>query len=140
MKGLWKPAIACLLVALSPCPVRAETPSRKLVFDAPAEHFTESCLLGSGRLGAMVFGGVQTERVVLNEEGMWSGSRQDADRPDASQALPEIRRLLVAGKNAEAEALVDRHFTCAGAGSGRGRSKDLPYGCYQVLADLRVAS
>src|SRR5580658_7816816 len=68
-------------------------------FDAPANDFTESSPMGNGRLGAMMFGGVNDERIVLNESSMWSGSPQDADRPDAYKELPEIRRLLLEGKN-----------------------------------------
>lgn len=94
--------------------------------------------LGNGRLGAMLFGGTSEERIVLNENGMWSGGPQDADRPDAAQALPEIRRLLLAGKNAEAEQLVNAHFTCAGAGSGKGGGANVPYGSYQTLGNLRI--
>jgi alpha-L-fucosidase 2 len=108
-------------------------------FDAPARHFTESAPLGNGRLGAMVFGGVEEERIILNETGMWSGSPQDADRPDAAKALPEIRRLLLEGKNAEAEALVNANFTCAGLGSGRGNGAKVPYGSYQLLGEITFA-
>lgn len=107
-------------------------------FDQPATHFTRSLPLGNGRLGAMIFGGVEVERIALNESSMWSGSPQDADRPDAHLALPEIRRLLLEGRNAEAEALVNRHFTCAGPGSGHGRGANVPFGCYQVLGNLRL--
>ncbi|MDR1010224.1 MAG: glycoside hydrolase family 95 protein [Opitutaceae bacterium] len=107
--------------------------------DAPANEFFEASPLGNGRLGASVYGGVAGERVVLNENGMWSGSPQEADRADAAKALPEIRRLLLEGKNAEAEKLVDANFTCAGAGSGRGAGANVPYGCYQVLGELRLA-
>ncbi|HYC70687.1 MAG TPA: glycoside hydrolase N-terminal domain-containing protein [Opitutaceae bacterium] len=114
----------------------ASSPERLIRFDASARHFTESVPLGNGRLGAMVFGGVDEERIILNESGMWSGSPQDADRPDAAKALPEIRRLLLEGKNAEAEKLVAQHFTCAGPGSGRANGANLAYGSYQVLADL----
>jgi alpha-L-fucosidase 2 len=106
---------------------------------APAEHFTQSSPLGNGRLGAMLFGGVREERVVLNESGMWSGSPQEADRADAAEALPEIRRLLLEGKNAEAEKLVNERFTCAGKGSGFGRGANVPYGSYQLLGDLKLA-
>lgn len=106
--------------------------------DAPAVLFTESSPLGNGRLGAMLFGGTAEERIVLNEGGMWSGSPQEADRTDAAAALPEIRRRLLEGKNAEAEKLVNERFTCAGRGSGRGRGANLPYGSYQVLGNLRL--
>ncbi len=107
-------------------------------FESPAAQFTQSLPLGNGRLGAMIFGGVNEERIVLNESSMWSGSVQDADRPDAAQYLPEIRRLLLAGKNVEAEKLVYEHFTCSGVGSARARGKDVPYGSYQVLGNLRM--
>ena len=103
-------------------------------FDQPAKNFTESSPMGNGRLGAMMFGGVNDERIVLNESSVWSGSRQDADRPDAYKVLPEIRRLLLEGKNADAEALVNANFTCKGPGSGGAQ-----YGCYQVLGNLRLS-
>jgi alpha-L-fucosidase 2 len=86
----------------------------------------------------MLFGDPLSERIVLNEHGMWSGSPQDADRDDARKALPEIRRLLLEGENLQAEALVNDTFTCAGAGSGLGTGKDDPYGCYQTFGDLRI--
>src|ERR1041385_460916 len=89
----------------------AEAP-KTVWFDAPATRFTEGSPIGNGRLGAVVFGGITEERLVLNESGMWSGSPQQADRQDAAAALPEIRRLLVEGKNAEAEKLVNEYFTC----------------------------
>jgi alpha-L-fucosidase 2 len=113
-------------------------PARTVWFDAPATRFTESFPIGNGRLGAMVFGGVDEERIVLNESGMWSGSPQDADRPDAAAVLPDIRRLLLEGKNVEAEGLVNAHFTCAGKGSGLGAGANVPYGCYQTLGNLRL--
>jgi len=117
----------------------AEPGAERLIwFDTPATHFTQSCPLGNGRLGAMVFGGVDEERVVLNESSMWSGSPQDSDRPDAAASLPEIRRLLLAGRNVEAEKLINDHFTCAGAGSHWGGGANVPYGCYQLLGNLRV--
>jgi len=107
-------------------------------FKEPGTHFTRSLPLGNGRLGAMVYGGVASERIVLNESSVWSGSPQDADRPDAHLALPEIRRLLLEGKNSEAEALVNQNFTCKGPGSGSGSGANVPFGCYQVLGNLRL--
>ncbi len=129
------PAIALFSVAL-----RASPPaeSRYVWLAAPAQQFTEATPLGNGRLGATLFGHIDEERVVLNENGMWSGSPQEADRPNAAAALPEIRQLLLEGKNHEAEALVNAHFTCAGEGSGRGRGLNKPYGSYQLLGDLKL--
>ncbi len=106
-------------------------------FDAPAKDFTESSPLGNGRLGAMMCGGVNEERSVLNESSVWSGSRQNADRPEAYKVLPEIQKLLLEGKNSEAEALVNANFTCKGPGSSGGNC-DSQYGCYQVLGNLHL--
>src|SRR5437588_2332904 len=102
-------AVAAWLIAGTS---QSATPETTVWFSAPARNFTESSPMGNGRLGAMLFGGIDEERVVLNENSLWSGSQQDADRPDAGKSLPEIRRLLVEGKNVEAEALVNANFTC----------------------------
>jgi alpha-L-fucosidase 2 len=133
--------LSILILAASLPLSAAETnfaPETTIWFDAPATDFTESVPLGNGRLGAMMFGGVNEERIVLNESSVWSGSRQDADRPDAYKVLPEIQKLLIEGKNPEAEALVNANFTCKGSGSNNG-SGDSQYGCYQVLGNLDLS-
>ncbi|HPM59014.1 MAG TPA: glycoside hydrolase N-terminal domain-containing protein [bacterium] len=111
----------------------------QLWYDRPAEHFTESLPLGNGRIGSMVFGGVDSEKLVLNEISLWSGAPQEADRPDAAAWLPQIRELLLRGENRAAQELVMQHFVCAGAGSGYGSGANVPYGCYQTLGALRIA-
>jgi len=110
----------------------------RLWYDSPGGKFAEALPMGNGRLGAMVFGGIDNERIILNESSMWSGSRQNADRRDAYKVLPEIRRLLLDGRNIEAAALVNKKFTCSGAGSGSGRGANVPFGCYQVLGNLHL--
>ena len=126
-----------LLLALL-ATARAADPATTLWFDQPAANFHQALPLGNGRLGAMVFGGLDEERIVLNESSVWSGSREEADRPAAHEALPEIRRLLLEGHNIEAEALVNKNFTCQGQGSGHGRGAHVPFGCYQTLGNLRL--
>jgi alpha-L-fucosidase 2 len=111
-----------------------------LWYSKPAANWEREALpIGNGRLGAMIFGGVDRERIALNEESVWSGSMAQNDRPDAGKNLPEIRRLLLAGKNVEAEELVNQTFTCRGAGSGHGSGSNVPFGCYQALGDLNIA-
>lgn len=132
-----------LLTLVLALPVRADAATADatttLWFDKPAKSFHESLPLGNGRIGAMVFGGVNEERIVLNESSVWSGSRDpEADRPEAHKALPEIRRLLLEGKNVEAEKLVNANFTCQGKGSGHGNGVNAPFGCYQTLGNLRL--
>lgn len=110
----------------------------QLKFDAPAAHFTQSLPLGNGRLGAMVFGGCNKERIILNENSMWSGGVEDPNRNDAHQYLPAIQQLLKEGKNKEAQQLLQKHFTAAGKGSGYGNGAKVKFGCYQILADLFI--
>ena len=80
--------------------------THELWYAHPADtDWTRALPLGSGRLGAMVFGNVTEERIALNEDSLWSGGPRDRVNPDARAALPEIRRLLFAGRLAEAHAL-----------------------------------
>lgn len=94
--------------------------------------------IGNGRLGAMVFGGVQVERLQLNEDSLWSGSVHDSDNPEALRALPEIRQLLLQGQYAEAERLTYQKLVCAGPGTGHGSGANVPFGSYQTLGDLVI--
>ena len=112
--------------------------NQQVVFDAPAKHFTESIPLGNGRLGAMVFGNPNQEHIVLNEGSMWSGGIENPNRSDAYQYLPEIQNLLKEGKNKEAQELLQRYFVSAGKGSGNGSGANAKFGCYQVLANLKI--
>lgn len=66
-------------------------------------------------------GGVVQETIVLNDITMWSGSFQDTRNPEALKYLPEIRRLLLEGKNDEAQELMYKHFACGGQGSAFGQ-------------------
>ncbi|GAA4444374.1 glycoside hydrolase family 95 protein [Novipirellula rosea] len=69
---------------------------------------TEALPVGNGRLAAMVFGGVNNERIQFNEETVWDGVPTDYNNPGALKALPEVRRLLFEGKNAEATRLAGK--------------------------------
>ena len=65
------PRLSVVLVALFPLLGIGAAPTGRVVrLEAPATVFTESSPLGNGRMGAMIFGGVTEERVVLNESGM----------------------------------------------------------------------
>ena len=105
----------------------------KLWYNKPASQWEETLPLGNGRLGMTPDGGINEEHIVLNDITLWSGAPQDANNYEAYKSLPEIRRLLAAGKNNEAQELVDKNFICKGAGSG-----SEPFGKYQVLGDLNI--
>lgn len=129
-----------ILAALAFTEFASAIPSSPLSIwhDRPAEAFTQSSPIGNGRLGAMLFGRPERERIVLNENTMWSGRQLDQNRTDAWKARRSIIELLRAGRNPEAEELLNRSFTCDGPGSGQGNGKDGPYGCYQTLGDLEI--
>ncbi|MEV0400300.1 glycoside hydrolase N-terminal domain-containing protein [Actinoallomurus sp. NPDC050550] len=87
-----------------------ETNPLRLWYRGPAKEWLEALPIGNGRIGAMVFGGVDSEKLQLNEDSIWAGSPHDYDSPDALANLPEIRRLVLAGKWNQAQRLVDKTF------------------------------
>ncbi len=94
--------------------------------------------LGNGKIGGMVFGGVERERIQLNEKSLWSGSPDDNDNPEALASLARIRDLLFAGKYKEANELTSQTQICKGKGSGFGNGSNVPFGCFQTLGDLYI--
>lgn len=99
-----------------------------LWYRQPAGSWNEALPIGNGRLGGMVFGGVAGERIQLNEDTVWAGEQRDRNNPAGHDALAEIRRLLFAGKPAEAETLADRTMIAT--------TRRMPP--YQPLGDLRI--
>ncbi len=99
----------------------------KLWYRQPAREWTEALPVGNGRLGAMVFGGTETERIQLNEDTIWAGHPLDRDMAGAYKHLPLVRRMLFEGRYAEAQNLVQKEFF----GPRLIRS-------YQTLADLQL--
>lgn len=130
------PLLLLLVLGATSPQVRAD--ELKLWYRQPANNWNEALPIGNGRLGAMIFGGVTSERIQLNEDSLWSGSPGDDDNPEALEALPEIRRLLFEGKYAEAQRIANRKLICKGVGSSRGRGARVTYGSYQMLGDLRL--
>ncbi len=113
-------------------------PRYRIWFKEPAPMWEATLPLGNGHLGMMPGGQLLHETIVLNDITLWSGGPQDADNPDASRYLPEIRKLLFEGKNDQAQDLVYKTFVCKGVGSGRGLGAKVPYGSYEVLGNLHL--
>ncbi len=74
-----------------------------LWYSKPASQWVEALPIGNGRLGAMVFGGVERERLQLNEDTLWSGGPKDWNNPKAPAVLAEVRRLIAAEQYVEAD-------------------------------------
>ena len=109
-----------------------------LWYNKPADHWEQTLPLGNGRLGMTPDSGIRTEKIVLNDISLWSGSPQDANNYEANKYLPEIRQLLLQGKNKQAEELINKNFVCKGPGSGSGDGANVQFGCYQVLGNLQL--
>ena len=100
-----------------------------LWYRKPAKKWeTEALPIGNGRLAAMVFGGVNNERIQFNEETVWDGVPNDSNNPKALEALPKVQRMLFEGKNAEAKKLAGKTML--------GVPRKIK--SYQTLADLFI--
>ncbi|WP_293305845.1 glycoside hydrolase family 95 protein [Pedobacter sp. UBA5917] len=129
-----KKLIYTLIISLSALSTAfAQNKPFKLWYDKPAGRWEETLPLGNGRLGMMPDGGVNNEQVVLNDITLWSGAPQDANNYEAYKNLPEIRKLILEGKNDEAQNLVNQNFVCTGKGSGGAN-----WGCFQMLGNLDI--
>lgn len=72
--------------------------SKVMYYDKPANKWTEALPLGNGKLGAMVYGGVEKEKIALNLDELWSGYPNDSYNERAYPAFLKARELTLAGK------------------------------------------
>ena len=114
-----------LLCCLAPTLVRAE--DLKLWYSKPATVWTEALPLGNSHIGAMVYGGVSSEEFQLNEETLWGGGPHHNNSTKALAVLPEVRRLIFAGHEKQAEELLKANFFTGQHG--------MPY---QTIGSLRL--
>jgi len=107
----------------------AEAPNNlKLWYTKPAKKWTEALPIGNGRLGAMIYGGVEDDQIQFNEETLWTGAPNDYAHKGAYQYLGQIRQLLFDGKQKEAEDLAMEQFM----------SVPLTQKAYQAFGDLNI--
>ena len=82
----------------------------KLWYKQPAKTWVEALPLGNSRMGVMVYGGTAREELQLNEETVWGGSPYRNDNPEALKHLEEVRALIFANRNADAQQLIQKTF------------------------------
>ena len=87
-----------------------QDPSLKLWYRQPAGDWTEALPIGNGRLGGMVFGGIDRERIQLNEDTLWSGQPRDTNNYQAIDCLKKARELIFHGEYTEAQSLMEQHM------------------------------
>lgn len=108
MKKLLLIPVLLALVACTSALQKSE--NETLWYDAPAQEWLEALPIGNSNLGAMVFGGVDREQIMLNEETFWSGSPHNNDSPRSLGRLQEVRDLIFAGREDKAMKIVDEDF------------------------------
>ncbi len=99
-----------------------------LWFTKPASEWNEALPVGNGHLGAMVFGGIESERIQLNEETIWTKEDMNYANPEARNALDGVRRLLFEGKYFEAQEMAQAKIM--------GSRWEIGQSTYQTLGDL----
>ena len=105
MKRILSTLIICVFTSIA---VNAQ--QHKLWYSKPASHWLEALPIGNSHLGAMIYGGVDVEQIQLNEETFWSGSPHDNNNPNAKIAIKDVRKLIFAGKEEQADSIIGRSF------------------------------
>lgn len=124
--------IFSLATLLQACQIPEKQNQRelKLWYDKPADNWVAALPIGNGRLGAMVFGGIETERIQLNEESIWTGAPVNRANPEALENLDKVRQLLFDGKYAEGDRLAQEKIMGTRLEGGSHT--------YQTLGDLHI--
>jgi len=94
----------------------------------PALRWLDALPVGNGRIGALIFGGVEAERLALNHENLWRGVTRNREVESQASHLPEIREALLAGNFLEGHALATKYL------SGHSRRVQP----YQPVGDLSI--
>lgn len=103
-----KKVLTIVLLAVSTLTVTAQ--NHRLWYAKPATHWLEAVPVGNSHMGAMIYGGTETEEIQLNEETFWSGSPHNNNSSESLDKLQEVRRLIFQGKERDAEKLIDQNF------------------------------
>lgn len=80
---------------------------QSLWYKTPAKVFEEALPIGNGRIGAMVYGKTEVEKLSLNDITLWSGEPADPyHNKEAYKHLPAVREALFREDYAAADTLV----------------------------------
>jgi alpha-L-fucosidase 2 len=124
--------IICVsIILISGCayPVENSSPASTLLwYEQPAEKWVEALPLGNGRLGAMVFGGVDEERLQLNEESLWAGEPIEVYPDNFSENIKRVQQLVLEGDISGAKKLGIKTLT----------KRPTSYRSYEPLADIFI--
>jgi alpha-L-fucosidase 2 len=79
------------ILFISSLPSSGQT-ANQLFYNEPANKWVEALPLGNGRMGAMVYGGVEHDRIQFNEATLWTGEPHDYSHKGASKHIDKIGR------------------------------------------------
>ena len=99
----FKTYLAAMALALSGCQSATDScGTTELWYAQPAKVWMESLPIGNGRLGAMTYGGIEEEKLALNESTMWSGQyNENQNKPFGREKMNQLRKLFFEGKLSE---------------------------------------
>ena len=101
---------AFLLADQASSSFRKFDPTTVIWYEHPADKWENAFPVGNGRLGAMVFGRTDEERIQLNEETYWTGGPYSQTRKGGKEHLAEIRKLIFEGDYLKAHHLFGRYL------------------------------
>ncbi|MEV4547895.1 glycosyl hydrolase family 95 catalytic domain-containing protein [Nonomuraea wenchangensis] len=96
--------------SVAPAEVRAANDLALWYDESAGTEWLRALPIGNGRLGAMVFGNVDTERLQLNEDTIWAGGPYDQSNTKGAAALGQIRQLVFQNQWSQAQTLVDQNM------------------------------
>ena len=104
--------------------------TQELWYEQPAKEWMESLPIGNGRIGAMVYGGIEKDRIALNESSMWSGAPDDnQEMPFGKKKISQLRKLFFDGKIIEGNQIAEKTL----------RGTPHSFGTHLPVGDLRLS-
>ncbi len=119
--------ILTISFVLSAC-TKQDDGSVKLWYDRPAQNWGEAFPLGNGRLAAMCYGGINTERFQINEESLWAGRPINPVAKNFQENLKKVQEMVLAGDYSKAQDFGLENLT----------AKPTSFRSYEPFADLII--
>lgn len=123
------PLILSVTLVSNACFSESQHQQLSLWYSQPAAEWLEASPVGNGRLGAMLYGGVDTDRIALNEITLWSGQfDENQEKPFGKEKLADLRKLFFDGKLAEGNRIASEHL----------KGNYSSFGTHLPLGDLKL--
>ncbi len=125
--------------------MKPDTPieeSLSLWYEKPAEQWVQALPIGNGKLGAMIYGGVQEEHLQINEDTVWTGKPHSYAHTGADKVFPELcdfmLEMLKLERAGQWEAAVEKQREAESLAMATFMSQPLGQKSYQPTCDLWI--